>query len=42
MTEEQARERFGHDAVKVEWSLEVRHVGSEHTSDFLRPPTAGH
>jgi hypothetical protein len=28
MTEEQARERFGDDAVKVEGSLEVRRIGS--------------
>ena len=42
MTEEIARERFGDDVVKVEHSLEVRQVGDQHTSDFLRPPTAGH
>jgi len=29
MTEEQARERFGDDAVKVEHSLEVREVGDQ-------------
>jgi hypothetical protein len=36
MTEEDARERFGDDAVKVEGSLEVRHGGSTYTSAFLR------
>jgi hypothetical protein len=35
MTEEQARERFGDDAVKVEGSLEIRKpMGS--TSDWRR------
>ena len=35
MTEEQAREGFGDDAVKVEGSLEV-HTPIGQTSDFLR------
>jgi hypothetical protein len=35
MTEEEARERFGDDAAKVEGSLEVRTVGQS-TSDFQR------
>jgi len=38
MTEAEARERFGDDAVKVEHSLEVREVGGGHTSDFQRSP----
>lgn len=36
MTEAQALERFGTDAVKVEGSLEVRQHFRGHTSDFLR------
>lgn len=37
MTEKDAAERFGTDAVKVEGSLEVRRfTGGTHTSDFLR------
>jgi hypothetical protein len=34
MTEIQARERFGDDAVKVDGSLEIRRAGGEHTSGF--------
>ena len=37
MTEEQARERFGDDAVKVEGSLEIREGAGQSTGDFLRP-----
>ena len=36
MTEEDARERHGADAVEVEDSLEVRRCGRGHTSDFMR------
>jgi hypothetical protein len=36
MTEAEARDRFGDDAVKVEGSLEVRHVGNQHMSSFQR------
>ena len=37
MTEQEAAQRFGADAVKVEGSLEVRRAGGfGHTSDFLR------
>ena len=37
MTEDDARERHGADAVKVEGSLEVRQRGGlGHTSDFMR------
>jgi hypothetical protein len=36
MTEQQARESFGDDAVKVEGSLEVR-MPSRSTSDFQKP-----
>jgi hypothetical protein len=36
MTEQDALERHGDDAVKVEGSLELRRPGGfEHTSDFL-------
>ena len=39
MTEQDALERFGADAVKVECSLEVRARNLSHTSDFLRALT---
>ena len=36
MTEEDALERFGADAVNVEGSLEIRRVVGTYTGDFLR------
>jgi len=36
MTQSDALERFGADAVKIERSLDVRIRRSTHTSDFLR------
>jgi uncharacterized protein (DUF1330 family) len=36
MTQSDALERFGADAVKIDGSLEVRIRSSTHTSDFLR------
>ena len=44
MMEQDARERFGADAVKVEGSLEIRHTGRAcHTSSFQQkmPHKAG-
>jgi hypothetical protein len=38
MTEEQARERFGDDAQKVEGSLEIRSVQGQSTSGWLTSP----
>ena len=37
MTEEEARRRFGNNAEKVEWSLELREPGGS-TGDFQRQP----
>ena len=38
MTEQEAKERHGADAVKVEDSLEIRHTGGDwHTSRFQTP-----
>jgi hypothetical protein len=47
MTEQEARQRHGVDALRVEHSLEIRHTGRDwHTSRFqqsCRPPAAsGH
>ena len=36
MTQSDALERFGADAVKIDESLEVRAHRSTHTSDFLK------
>lgn len=36
MTQADARERFGADAVRIDGSLEVRFRKGGHTSDFLR------
>ena len=36
MTQSDALERFGADAVKIDGSLEVRVRKGDHTSDFLR------
>jgi hypothetical protein len=36
MTDEDARQRQGDDAVKVEGSLEVRRLSNTCTGDFLR------
>ena len=36
MTEEDAQQRFGADAVKVEGTLDARRVTGGPTSDFLR------
>ena len=36
MTQADARERFGSDAVRIDGSLEVRVRKGSHTSDFLR------
>ena len=38
MTEEDARQRYGDAAEKVEASLEVRQCSFGYTSDFLRGP----
>ena len=39
MTEQDALERNGTDAVRVEGSLEIRRfTGPQHTSDFFRKP----
>ena len=36
VTEQDAAERFGVDAVKVEGSIEIRRVTGAHTGDFFR------
>ena len=40
ITEEQARERCGDDAVKVPHSLEVRRGDEQHTGRFQRSPSS--
>src|SRR5688572_27181526 len=41
-TEQEAKQRHGADAVKVEHSLEIRHIDRDwHTSRFQQPPRTG-